>query len=125
MLLSCLALPREGNLQALFHILSYLGAKYNAELVFDPSLPDFVDYNLFCKEDWKDSIYTTDNNEGLNKMLPDKMPRARGVGFVMSAFVDSDHAGDLLTRRSRTGFLIYLNSALIHWHSKKQTLVET
>ena len=120
-----MALPREGHLQALFHIFSYLGAKHNAELVFDPSLPDFIDYDSFPKEDWKDSIYATDNDDGLSKMLPDKMPKARGVGFVMSAFVDSNHAGDLLTRRSRTGFLVYLNSALIHWHSKKQTLVET
>ena len=30
MLLSCLVLPREGHLQSLFHIFSYLGAKHNA-----------------------------------------------------------------------------------------------
>jgi len=40
-------------------------------------------------------------------------------------FVDSDHAGDKLTRRSRTGFLIYINTALIQWLSKKQSTVET
>ena len=40
-------------------------------------------------------------------------------------FVDSDHAGDKLTRRSRTGFLIYINSALIDWLSKKQSTIET
>jgi hypothetical protein len=43
----------------------------------------------------------------------------------MIAFVDSDHAGDLITRRSRTGVLIYLNRAPIYWYSKKQTAVET
>ena len=32
---------------------------------------------------------------------------------------------DLATQRSQTGFLIYLNSALIYWHSNKQTPVET
>ena len=47
------------------------------------------------------------------------------MGFTMTAFVDSDHAGDLLTRRSRTGFLIYLNSAPIYWYSKKQNSIET
>lgn len=39
--------------------------------------------------------------------------------------VDSDHAGDQVTRRSRTGYLVYLNSALIYWFSKKQTTIET
>ena len=43
----------------------------------------------------------------------------------MRVYVDSDHAGDQITRRSRTGFLVYLNSALIYWSSKKQTTVET
>jgi hypothetical protein len=43
----------------------------------------------------------------------------------MRAFVDSDHAGDSVTRRSRTGFMIFLNSSPIYWFSKKQTSVET
>ena len=29
-----------------------------------------------------------------------------------------------MTRRSRTGFLVYLNSVLIYWNSKKQTAIE-
>ena len=40
-------------------------------------------------------------------------------------FVDSDHAGDNLTRRSRTGFLIDLSMSPIVWHSKKQSTIET
>jgi hypothetical protein len=43
----------------------------------------------------------------------------------MTAFIDADHAGDVLTRRSRTGVLIYLNRSPILWHSKKQNSVET
>ena len=43
----------------------------------------------------------------------------------MTAYVDADHAGDKLTRRSRTGYVIFLNMAPIYWHSKKQTSVET
>ena len=43
----------------------------------------------------------------------------------MRIFVDSDHASDQVTRRSRTGFLVYLNNALIYWTSKKQTTIET
>ncbi len=40
-------------------------------------------------------------------------------------FVDSDHAGDQRTRRSQSGFLIYLNTALISWYSKRQSTIET
>mgnify|MGYP007020069212 CR=1 FL=1 len=47
------------------------------------------------------------------------------MGFVMSAKVDADHAADTTTRRSRTGFLVFLNCAPIHWMSKKQTGVES
>ena len=44
----------------------------------------------------------------------------------MRAFVDSNHAGDEVTRRSRTGFLVFLNSAPVYWWlSKKQTSCET
>ena len=39
-------------------------------------------------------------------------------------FVDSDHAGDKATRRSRTGFMIFLTTSMIRWHTKKQATVE-
>ena len=39
-------------------------------------------------------------------------------------WVDSDHAGDKVTRQSRTGYLIFLNTALINWLSKKQAIIE-
>ena len=36
----------------------------------------------------------------------------------------SDHAGDVADRRSRTGYMIYVQMALIDWLSKKQATVE-
>ena len=39
-------------------------------------------------------------------------------------FVDSDHAGDKKDRRSRTGFMVYVNTALIQWYTKKQATIE-
>jgi hypothetical protein len=39
--------------------------------------------------------------------------------------VDSDHAGEHFTRRSRTGFVIYLDMAPIVWFSKRQPTVES
>jgi hypothetical protein len=43
----------------------------------------------------------------------------------MWAYVDADHATDTMTRKSRSGFLVFLNSAPIYWMSKKQASVET
>ena len=53
------------------------------------------------------------------------MPQPRGQSFVLRAKFDADHAADTVTRRSRMGFIIYLNSAHIYWHSKKQNSVES
>ena len=40
-------------------------------------------------------------------------------------FVDSDHVGNKVSHRFRSGFLIYVNTALVQWFSKKQCTVET
>jgi hypothetical protein len=61
----------------------------------------------------------------LEEEMPALMPRPRGLGFSMRAFVDAEHATDTMTRRPPTGFLVYLNNAPIYWLSKKQTSVET
>ena len=39
--------------------------------------------------------------------------------------MDADHASDTVMRRSRTGFLVFLNCALVYWWSKKQNSVES
>ena len=57
--------------------------------------------------------------------IPPNAPELRGFGFIINAQVDADHAGDMVPRRSRTGFLVYVNRALVYWHSKKQNSVES
>ena len=59
------------------------------------------------------------------EILPGNMPEPRGQGIIMRSFVDTDHASDSITRRSRTGFVICLNTAPIYWYSKEQTTVKT
>ena len=53
------------------------------------------------------------------------MPEPRGQGFIMKAEVNANHASDTVTRRSKTGFLVYLNSTPIYWSSKKQASVKS
>jgi hypothetical protein len=40
-------------------------------------------------------------------------------------FVNADHAGNLVTRRSQSGILLFVNRAPIIWYSKRQNTVET
>ena len=121
MLSSHLALPREGHMQQVFQTFAYLKKYHNTELVYDPSNP-MVDMLQFQRHDWTASEFGhIEGREG----LPPNMPEPRGVGFIMRAKVNADHAADTMTRRLCTGFLVFLNSALIHWWSKKQTSVES
>ena len=117
---SHMAMPREGHLDQLFHMFAYLKCHHNAEMIFDPSYPEH-DASQFERQDWSSTVY----GGNLKEELPNNMPEPLGRTMIMTAYVDSDHAGDCLTRRSRTGFLVYLNCALIYWLSKKQTSIET
>ena len=111
-------MPREGHLEAVFHIFAYLDKKHNACIVFDPTYPD-IDMSCFKECDWH-HFYGD-----VKEAIPPNAPLPRGKEVDLRMFVDSDHAGDKLTRRSRTGFIIYLNMAPIAWFSKKQSTVET
>ena len=53
------------------------------------------------------------------------MPPPRGESVSTHCFVDSDHAGNTVTRRSQTGLLLFVNRAPIVWYSKRQNTVET
>ena len=118
MLSSQLAMPREGHLEALLHIFAFLKAKHNSRLALDPTYPD-IDYSVFKQCDWKE--FYGDAKEA----IPSDAPEPRGKEVDLRLYVDSDHAGDKQTRRSRTGFFIFMNTALINWLSKKQATIET
>lgn len=118
---SHLALPREGHLECLYHLFAYLGKYHNSEMVFDPTKPN-IDQDAFERKDW---TYSTMSQADRTEVLPPDMPVPRGEGFVIRCFVDADHAGDSLTRRSRTGFIVYINNAPVYWYSKRQGSVES
>ena len=118
MMASHLAMPHEGHLEKVFHIYAYLKLHHNSRLVFDPTEPD-IDLKQFPEADWKEFY------GNVKEAIPPKAPEPRGKSIVLRCYVDSDHAGEKLTRRSRTGFLIFLNMAPITWYSKRQNTIET
>ena len=121
MMSSHLAMPRKGHLDQVLHIFAYLRKYHSTELVYDPSDP-VVEQNVFERRDWASSEFGS--VQGKDE-IPSNMPESRGLGFIMRAKVDADHASDTTTRRSRMGFLVYLNCAPIYWWSKKQNSVES
>ena len=118
MLSSHSALPREGHMDAALHIMAYLGLHHNSCLSMDPTYPD-IDDKQFPVMDWK--VFYGEVTEPIPPNAP--KPPDKPVDVLM--FVDSDHAGDKQTRHSHSGFLIYVNTALIDWHLKQQATIET
>jgi hypothetical protein len=110
--------PREGHLQQVFHVFAYLKHHTRSKMVFDDSEPVF-DESRFKVCDW-DEFYPD-----AEEAVPHDAPAPRGNGVVTSCFVDSDHAGCKVTRRSHTGVLLFVNKAPILWYSKRQNTVET
>ena len=105
----------------MLHIFGHLNKYHNTEMVFDLSDP-VIDETKFDKRDWTSSEFG--HVDGVEALLVN-VPEPRGFGFSIRGKVDADHAADKLTRRSRTGFLIYINFALVYWFSKKQASVES
>ena len=90
-------------------------------IVLDP-WPVPLDENAFANVElsaWRD-FYGDVAEE-----LPPKMPAPLGNTLDITCFVDSDHAGNVVTQRSHTGIIIFLNNAPVIWFSKKQNTVES
>jgi Reverse transcriptase (RNA-dependent DNA polymerase) len=112
-----LAQPREGHLDQAFRIFGWLKKHSRSRVVFDDAYIGWE--NKFTEVDWSD--FYPDAVEP----IPSNAPEARGPEVQVNCFVDADHAGNRVTRRSHTGVLIFCNKAPILWYSKRQNTVET
>ena len=114
------ASPRQGHMEQMMHIFHYLSKKPKKTLYMDPGLPqvDFGDFNHDASE-FKE--YYRDAEE----LMPHKMPPPRGRSVITSGFVDASHAANRKTRRSHTGYILFVNRAPVKWISRRQQTVET
>jgi hypothetical protein len=119
LLSSHLCQPREGHLETVYNIFAYLDKHTEATMAFDDKMPR-IDESAFHRSDWSESVYGDIEEE-----IPLKCPTPKGNPVIMTCFVDANHAGDKVTRRSQTGFIIYLNLAPIDWFSKRQNTCES
>ena len=121
-----LTCPRVGHLHQALHVFKYLSDHKRSKVVFDPNYVDINDNHLpheeraINKAKFMSELYPDAVEE-----IPTNAPKPRGRPVQITCFVDADHGGDKITRRSRTGVLIMINKAPIMWYSKRQNTVET
>jgi hypothetical protein len=71
------------------------------------------------------STYSWESFYTAKQLIPEDNPEPRGKVVQMTCWADSDHAGNVVARRSRTGVLIFCNLSPNVIHSKKQGSIET
>jgi hypothetical protein len=105
------ASPREGHMEQIMHIFSFLKKKPKPSIYVDPSLPI-----IECGDFWTKKEDFSEYYRGAEEPMPHDMPRPRGRLVVTTEFVDASHAANKKTRRSHTGFLLFLNQSPILWY---------
>ena len=113
------ASPREGHLEALYLIFHFLSKNPMKRLVFDSKVP-WCDESAFKLDaDW------TEFYGDVTEEDPPDMPEPLGNPVHINVFVDADHAGNVVTRRSHSGIFIFANNSMIKAFRKKQNTVES
>ena len=82
-----------------------------------------------CIRDSSDIPFTKCNWEeqypNAEETIPYDMPEPLGKPVKITVFCDASHADCLVTRRSMTGILIFVNGTPIRWYSTRQNTVES
>jgi hypothetical protein len=84
-------------------------------------LPPDIDKFFFyvVNADW------TDFHGDITEELPPNMPKQWGHPVIISAFVDANHTGNIITQCLHTGIFVFtIQNAPIIWFSKKQNTIE-
>ncbi len=105
-------------MQQVYHIFAYLKQFNRSKLIFDDAEPIFTD-SYFHVCDWAEYY------PGAAEPIPPNAPEPLGHAVTTTCFVDADHAGCKVTRRSQTGIILYVNKAPIVWYSKRQNTIES
>ena len=113
------AVPRVGHLERAKRVVSYLVKMKNAVIRFRTGIPDYSDLPN-NRYEWEHSIYGN-----VKEALPHDAPKALGQPVVLTHYVDANLFHDVVTGRSATGILHFINQTPIDWYSKKQATAET
>jgi hypothetical protein len=110
--------PRTGHFQAIIRVFGYLKSQPKFQILVDPK-PHERQNTTTTRHEWTE-FYPDATEE-----IPHDAPRPLGAVASTVCYVDADHAHDVVTRRSVSGVLLFVNSIPIKWYSKRQATVET
>jgi hypothetical protein len=82
--------------------------------------PDYSDYYQDPEYDWSLSVYGD-----VKEIIPTDIPEPKGKYVTLSHYFDANLYHDMVTGRSITAILHFLNQTPMDWYSKKQATVET
>jgi hypothetical protein len=111
--------PRQGHFMRVFRIYGYLRKMNQGCIRVDTSRYDFSDTE-FQEFDWQRTVY-----KGAKETIPTNAPTPLGKEVDTIYFHDANLYHDIITGRSVTGIIHFLNRTPIDWFSKKQNTVET
>ena len=89
--------------------------------MIDPNYPNHSNYPTPEHDNWKE--YYPDAKEDIPTGKDRPTPKGPMVRFTL--WKDADHAHCMLTRRSVTGIILFLNNTPVKWVTKRQKTVET
>jgi hypothetical protein len=113
------AAPRIGHLERAKRVIGYLSKMRHAAIRVRTQEPDFSSYEV-PKYDWMSTVYGD-----VQEDIPQDDPIPKGQYVTTSHYVDANLMHDMLSGKSVTGILHFLNQTPIDWFSKKQATVET
>ena len=110
------ASPREGHLEMILHVFGYLKKFRNK----------WIEFNAGKFKVEKSNVYKADFLEKYQDAVEDiepGLPEPLGLPMQTSVCGDSDHAHDVVTRRSITGILTYVGLTPVNSVSRRQTTI--
>ena len=117
------ACPRQGHLDRVLRVFGYLKKHKNRRIIIDSRDPILKGGKDALKKDFTEefkSFYPDAAEE-----IDSRCPKPLVDELEVTAFVDSDHAHDKVTRRSITGLLVLVGRTPVFVLSKRQGAIET
>ena len=114
------AAPRRGHLDRVKRIYGYIRKFDSASIRFRTDPPD---YSAIPEQhyDWSNTVY----GDNLKELKPSDAPPPLGNPVITTSYKDANLMHDVMTGKSLTGILHFVNKTPIDWYSKKQATVET
>ena len=114
------AMPRRGHLDRVKRIFGYLSKMRHAAIRIRTQIPESLGELPKPYYDWSRTVYGD-----LKEIIPGDAPEPLGKPVTTITYKDANLMHDMITGRSVTGIIHFVNQTPFDWYAKKQTTVET